>query len=577
MLKWIGGRLSRLNMTCTHDDAFCNGHKSLPVRICINYRYAIVLLAIILFAGMVRYRLLDVPFERDEGEYAYAGQLMLRGIPPYENLYNMKLPGTYAAYAAILAVFGQTHRGVHAGLLVVNIATIIALYLLTKRLFGRTAGAVAAACYALLSVALSVQGVFAHAEHFVMLPVLIGLLVLLSAEEKDDLRRYFLGGIFLGIGVIMKQHGAAFVIFGALYTLFSRSPENSRGWKRPITRSTVFTVGACMPYALTCLVLALTGVFGKFWYWTVSYALRYSTMMPLAGAFESFAGKSLSIVKSFPLLWILVLIGLTILLWCEPARKRRLFILLFVLFSLLSICPGLYFRRHYYVMTLPAAAMLAGAGIVCFRDLLSRIRFGLVLGTIPVILAVASILVSIYIQKEYLFRMTPHQVCRAAYGDNPFPESLEIGRFIRENTSEDDRIAVLGSEPQIYFYSGRRSATGYVYMYPLMENHDLALDMQKEMIAEIESNSPKYIVYIQHTSSWLTAEDSHDALITWFDRYCKSYKVTGVVEVIREGSQYYWGKDVIWPARTPTWIVVLERKEVKKGVNTGIRYRPRRI
>jgi len=67
------------------------------------------LFIIIVLAGIVRYGLLDVPFERDEGEYAYAGQLMLQGIPPYQEVSNMKLPGIYAAYALLLAVFGQTH------------------------------------------------------------------------------------------------------------------------------------------------------------------------------------------------------------------------------------------------------------------------------------------------------------------------------------------------------------------------------------------------------------------------------------------------------------------------------------
>lgn len=56
------------------------------------------------------------------------------------------------------------------------------------------------------------------------------------------------------------------------------------------------------------------------------------------------------------------------------------------------------------------------------------------------------------------------------YGLNPFPESLEIGRFIRENSAENDRIAVIGSEPQIYFYSDRRAATGHIYTYALMED-----------------------------------------------------------------------------------------------------------
>ena len=41
-------------------------------------------LAIIAFTLVVaiRIRLLGIPLERDEGEYAYAGQLMLLGIPP---------------------------------------------------------------------------------------------------------------------------------------------------------------------------------------------------------------------------------------------------------------------------------------------------------------------------------------------------------------------------------------------------------------------------------------------------------------------------------------------------------------
>ena len=50
----------------------------------------------------IRLRLLGIPLERDEGEYAYAGQLLLEGRPPYELAYNMKFPGTYAAYAGIM-------------------------------------------------------------------------------------------------------------------------------------------------------------------------------------------------------------------------------------------------------------------------------------------------------------------------------------------------------------------------------------------------------------------------------------------------------------------------------------------
>ena len=68
-----------------------------------------VLLAIILLLVVaIRIRLLNLPLERDEGEYAYAGQLMLQGVPPYQLAYNMKFPGTYAAYALIMSIFGQS-------------------------------------------------------------------------------------------------------------------------------------------------------------------------------------------------------------------------------------------------------------------------------------------------------------------------------------------------------------------------------------------------------------------------------------------------------------------------------------
>src|SRR5262249_28952673 len=75
----------------------------------------------LLFIVGVRIRLLWVPLEGDEGEFAYAGQLILEGIPPYQLAYNVKLPGICAAYALVMAVFGQTPIGIHLGLLFVNL------------------------------------------------------------------------------------------------------------------------------------------------------------------------------------------------------------------------------------------------------------------------------------------------------------------------------------------------------------------------------------------------------------------------------------------------------------------------
>ncbi len=84
--------------------------------------------AVLAVVAVARLRLLAFPLERDEGEYAYAGQLILQGIPPYELAYNMKFPGTYLAYAAIMALFGQTPAGIHFGLLLLTTATALMLF-----------------------------------------------------------------------------------------------------------------------------------------------------------------------------------------------------------------------------------------------------------------------------------------------------------------------------------------------------------------------------------------------------------------------------------------------------------------
>ena len=104
------------------------------------------------------------PLERDEGEYAYAGQLILQGVPPYQECYNMKWPGTYVAYAAIMAVFGESTEAIHLGLLLMSLMSALLVFLIGRRIGGLGMGAVAASTEALLAVSPSANG-FAGTRH----------------------------------------------------------------------------------------------------------------------------------------------------------------------------------------------------------------------------------------------------------------------------------------------------------------------------------------------------------------------------------------------------------------------------
>src|SRR6058998_652658 len=204
-----------------------------------------IFLAVIVFGLVIaiRIRLLGIPLERDEGEYAYAGQLMLQGIPPYKLAYNMKFPGTYAAYAVIMSIFGQTVIGIHLGLLLVNAATIVLIFFLGRRLVNTTAGIAAAASYAILSVSPSVLGFAGHATHFVLLPVLGGTLLLLNTADRQAFGRLFASGLLFGLGLLMKQPAVFFALFAAIYLLCGDIRQQF-GLRRIFLRSSV--LGASM-------------------------------------------------------------------------------------------------------------------------------------------------------------------------------------------------------------------------------------------------------------------------------------------------------------------------------------------
>jgi len=118
--------------------------------------------AVVVLAAVIRLRLLDVPLDRDEGEYAYFGQLLLAGVPPYAQAYNLKLPGIYGAYALIMAIFGQTPSAIRGGLILTTSASTVAAYVLGARLGGSTIGVAAAGVFAALSLNPKMLGIAAY-------------------------------------------------------------------------------------------------------------------------------------------------------------------------------------------------------------------------------------------------------------------------------------------------------------------------------------------------------------------------------------------------------------------------------
>ncbi len=526
----------------------------------IPWAYLLIGLVLLLVC-FIRLRLLATPLERDEGEYAYMGQLLLQGVLPYIEAYNMKFPGIYFIYAIVLAIFGEESSSIHFSLLLVNLGTSILLLLLGKRLLSSTVGMVAAVSFLIVTLSPSLQGLWANSEHFLVAFAIAGILLMLIAVEKDHIGILFLSGLLLGSAFLIKQPGVFFALFGIVYLSWVFKGTLSVSLKEFCFRVGVFMVGILMPLASVILLYSLTGNFGAFWFWTFEYAFQYASLVSVSQGMTQLQMRLVEIGSpNFPIA-LGALLGLTALMFSRDLRPKSVFIYGLVIASFLSICPGFYFRPHYFVLLAPAVCLLTGTGVhwLAQRIASSNVRSVALSGVVAVLVVYP--LVS---QREFLFQLSPLEASRAVYGMNPFPEAVEIARYIEKNTDQEDKIAVLGSEPQIYFYSKRRAATGFLYTYALMEPHEFALEMQRDMIHEIELNKPRYIILVNIPTSWLMRPDSKRLLIEWGEEYLhQDYRLSGVVDIISpELTIYKWDTeaDSYSPASSMN-LLIFERAE----------------
>jgi 4-amino-4-deoxy-L-arabinose transferase-like glycosyltransferase len=514
---------------------------------------ALSLLLVVLLVATVRLRLLSIPLERDEGEFAYAGQLMLQGVPPYKLAFNIKLPGTYAAYAAFMGLFGQTTAGIHFGFLLVNLATLTLLFLIARRLLDSESAAIACVCYALFSLSPGVLGLQGHATHLVVFTALGGFWLLLKARTSGRLWSYGWSGVLFGLSFLCKQPGIFFGMFGGAILLrdVAQAPAAERSRRmRPLG---IFCAGVALPFLATCLWMWQAGTFRRFWFWTMVYAPRHAANVGEEQIWWQWAdftrhGAALE-------LWAAAAAAGLVCIIVDKARSETKFIILCLLgFSLMALTASLYLFRHYFIVLLPVVSLLVAVAVRAA----ARWAGWPVAGGIFVLACAAFI----FVNRAVWFQMTPDAVGRSLYQREPFPEAMEIARYIREHSSPGDSIEVLGSEPEIYFYARRHSASGYLYMYDLTKQTPFAPAMQREMIHDIETARPLYLVDVHVPTSWAITRNSDLEIVNWASDYTRQhYDLAGKVILAADGrADYLWGEAASREKGAWMYVSIFKRK-----------------
>jgi hypothetical protein len=500
---------------------------------------------VLLLAIAVRIHLLGIPLERDEGEFAYIAQLMLEGVAPYKLAYVIKLPGTPALYALAMLFFGQTPTAIHLALLIANLIAVLLLFILARQWFGEGVALVAGVTYALMSLSWCCAGMASHATQFLVPAVLGGMLLLGRGLRTNSLPVIFVGGLLFGFSFLIKQQGIPFSAFGAYYVIC----QELKGWREHFSgiarKLSAYALGWFLPFAILCLVEWHAGVFQRFWFWSFTVPGNQWTAWSTAEGNLSIYFHWIQASRDL-LFWLAGAGALVAAWWMPLLRPHRTIFLAFCAAGFAATTLGLRFNNHYFVMSLPGLSVLIGLGVVELNRLLRGRNLPVWVSWMPAAAFLAICALFVQTNYAYLAGDSAELVAEKVYLHNPFREAAVMAAYIRANSSADSRVAVLGSEPEIYFLSHRHAATGHVSTYLMVDERPWSHRLQAEMREEILAAEPEYIVLVKNNFSWLNPAAAEADLIDPILRLTHDkYKIVGLaISPASLGSPvYFWGAD----------------------------------
>ena len=521
-------------------------------------------------ALLLRMLVVDIPLERDEGEYAYIAQRWLAGEVPYRDSFNQHPPAVFVVYALILGALGSSPAAIHWGAQLWTLGTLALVVHLGRAWFSAPVAVAAGLLMVLLTVDHALVGNAANTELFALLPLAACMAAALRASENQGLRWSVVAGAS-GAAAVAFKHVAAPMVLVPLLLIAARAR------RRPV-HLLAFFLGAIAVIVPIVVYFVLTGAFDALWDALIRFNLSYAAHAP-AASYQQVLWPQIR--ATLPSLWPVYLFAAMAPLVRRPlggtvAASRssgRLWCTLWLLAGLLAIAGGGYFRRHYFLFAAPPLALLAAAGIDAGLRRLGRFGHP---GWLRVAVAASIVIAAVLSSPWYYLSGNAERKSARIYGNNPFAESPLVASYLRENSEPSDRIFIFGSEPQLLFYAQRRSASRYIFVYPLMFALEGVRERQQQALDEIRASRPKFIVGVFLGTSLLeepdTPMDLRDGLRELVE---SSYRLVAATPFRADGSVVFakgeavrrmWARRPLWESRPPWASFVIWQRNTEAGI-----------
>lgn len=509
---------------------------------------SILLLLLLFLVYTIRLNFLDMPFERDEGIYAYNGLQLLNGKTPYVDFYEQKFPGIFYFYAIMDSLFGASVQGLHRGFIYINLISIIFLYFTVRKLFGSPAAVVGAITFAFVSLTPSISGFTVQSEHAGALFFCLGFLFYAYSEAGSKRLFTFLTGIAFGLSFMVKTSGVFLIAWAGLMVLADQFFSGDRKIMSFIRQGAIYAAGVVAVVACFFLMMMAKGAYDEMMYWTVEVPRKYISKMTFEQGKQLFSYTLTAVLSNHKFFWINAFLACLLLFFKNIPPRIKWFGLSLAAFSFLTIVPGWYFYGHYWILMVPGLSVIGSISAWGITATL-RDRFNVKMAILPMLYpTVFTLLTFMHMskQKGYYFHPNKDLIMRQVYGGNPFLEAAEIGKYINKVAKPEDKLVVIGSEPQIYIYTNKTCPSKHAYFAALVADVPEHREWQREFVKSVEAAAPEYLVFFRHGISLFVQPDTDNYIFEWLNKYVtENYHVVGLADMPdNQMSTYVWGQDV---------------------------------
>lgn len=481
-----------------------------------KHKLILILLLILLLQVVLRVPFLMEPLERDEGVYGYLAQTMLRGDVLYKDAIDNKPPVVFFIYAFVFKTLGQTILGLHLFSLFISLLTTLLLFLIASELISKKAGLISAFFYALFSGGPMVQGSSANTEVFVVFFVSLSLYLFVFAYKNGKEILYPVIGLIMGIAFMTKQVALFNFIVLLLFTFFA-----TKNLRLKIKRISFLLFGFVLIPIFFLFYFVHHNALNDFIYNAFIYNFEYVKPMINPGLWGSWFNIFLN---ENSILWVFSISSIAYILTKER-RFDGMLLSLWAIFSFFAVASGGFYFGHYYILVIPSLCLLSGYFLSRWENIVRE--------SLPQVLLVVVVLVfSLYIIKHqhpyYLF-YSPTQISISKYGmGNNFPNSVKVGKWIKDNSNQQDKLFMWGAQPEINFYAQRASVSRFFCAHPFYLNPKFNVEEGKrEVYDQIKKERPRFII-------WAWPPKSFPKLYKYTQenyRFIKDFEGWGVFEI----------------------------------------------